>query len=216
MKNLYSAVVVSIAIQFCQAYSCSEQPLARRAFLASACSAAVVAPAAQAFDGTGSSAYSGRSPQSKEQLRRSYQARVAADVRDFNALGASIAQGSLTESDAWKFFFIPFPRNQADQYGRSYAALADFIGHRGDSGKLEGGDGYLLAASFTKAGKPPDNTPAVKAYGKLASTFEPIRAAGEKGDAKKAKAAWDAAAGLFSAYLETVEMPGALSDPLYR
>jgi hypothetical protein len=81
---------------------------------------------------------------------------------------------------------------------------------------VDGGDGYLLAASFTKAGKPPDNTPAVKAYGKLAPAFDPIRVMGEKGDVAKAKAAWEAASVLFANYLQEVELPGVLSDPMYQ
>jgi hypothetical protein len=43
--------------------------------------------------------------------------------------------------------------------------------------EYEGGDGLLLANTFTKAGKPPDNTPAMKAFVKLAKTFDAIEAA---------------------------------------
>ena len=72
----------------------------------------------------------------------------------------------------------------------------------------------MLAASFTKSGKPPDNTPAVKACSMLAPTFEPIRIAGEKGDAAKARKSWEAASVPFSNYLKQVELPSELSDPL--
>ena len=187
----------------------------RRTF-AVASANAFVPVVAQAFDGSGASAYSGRSPQSKEQLKKSYQARVTADVRDFNRLGAAIGRGELADSDEWKFFFIPFQRKQADSIGRNYAALADFVGHKGESGKLEGGVGYLLAALFTKSGKPPDNTPAVKAYAKLAPTFESLRIAGEKGDTAKAQAAWQSTSVLLATYLTEVELPSDLSDPSYQ
>ena len=173
---------------------------------------------AVAFSGSGSSAYSGRSPQSLEQRRKSYQDRVAADIRDFNALGKALQQGKTAGDDnpIWTFFFIPFQRNSPDAVGRTYAALADFVGHKSDSGALEGSAGYLLAATFTKPGKPPDNTPAVQSYKKLAPTFALIQKAGEKGDAVKAKEAWDNASVLFSKYLEQVEMPSNLDDPLYH
>ena len=66
--------------------------LTRRGVIAAP--AAVAAPAL-AFDGQGSSAYAGRTPQSKLELRKSYQERVAADVRDFRNLGAAIKAGEL-------------------------------------------------------------------------------------------------------------------------
>lgn len=46
--------------------------------------------------------------------------------------------------------------------------------------------------------------------------FDPIKQAGVKGDAGKAKAAFGKAAPLFAKYLEDVGLPGDLSDPLYR
>lgn len=168
-----------------------------------------------AFDGSGSSAYSGRSPQSKAALQKSYKERIAADVKDFVALGGAIQRGEI-DTEPWKFFFIPFPRNVPDRVGRTYAALADFIGHRADNGKLEGSTGYLLAATFAKPNKPPDNTPAVKAYNKVAPLFEPIRAASENDDAEKAKKAWETARASLIAYLEAVEMPRSLDDSSYK
>mmetsp|Transcript_35169 Transcript_35169/g.105012 ORF Transcript_35169/g.105012 Transcript_35169/m.105012 type:complete len:226 (+) Transcript_35169:197-874(+) len=190
--------------------------LSRRDFggwIATAAIASASPPSpAFAFDGSGSSAYSGRSPSTKAAIRQAYQDRVAADVRDFNALGAALAKGETTESDVWVFFFNPYQRRNPDDVGRTYAALADFIGHKGDGRDLEGGDGYLLAATFTKQGKPPSSTPAVKSYSALSTAFEPIEKAGKKGEAAKARAAWEKAAALFSTYLEDVGMSAALDS----
>ena len=74
----------------------------------------------------------------------------------------------------------------------------------------------LLANTFTKAGKPPDNTPAVQAFKKTIRVFDPIEEAGKKGDVSKAKAEFEKAKPILSAYLESVEMPGDLNDPLYQ
>ena len=113
--------------------------------------------------------------------------------------------------------FNPYQRRVPDEVGRTYAALADLIGHVVDgSKKLEGGDGYLLAATFAKQGKPPDNVPAVKSYNALSGSFEPIQTAWKKGDLIKARAAWEKASVLLSKYLLDVEMPGDLGDPLYK
>jgi hypothetical protein len=171
---------------------------------------------ANAFDGSGSSAYSGYNAASKAEAKKAWKARVAADVRDFNALGEAIAKGE-TEGNAWINFFILQQRRAADPVGRTYAALADFRGLPTPDPKVfEGGDGFLLANTFTKSGKPPDNTPAVKSYNKLYKTFDAIAAAGKKGDAKKARAEWEKTKDLWSQYLVDVEMPGDLNDPLYK
>lgn len=82
-----------------------------------------------AFDGSGSSAYSGRSPATKAELKRQYQERIVADVRDFNVLGKAIANGE-TEGNAWVNFFIQFQRREPDAVGRAYAALVDLRGVR--------------------------------------------------------------------------------------
>lgn len=74
----------------------------------------------------------------------------------------------------------------------------------------------LLANTFTKAGKPPDNTPAVKSFKKLVPTFDDIEAAGKKGDAKKALGEWEKTKTLLEAFLADVEMPGSLADPVYK
>lgn len=74
----------------------------------------------------------------------------------------------------------------------------------------------LLANTYTKAGKPPDNTPAVKSFKKLSASFDAIEAAGKSGDAKQASAAWGKTKELFEAYLADVEMPSSLADPLYN
>lgn len=109
---------------------------------------------ALAFDGSGSSAYAGRSPATKAELKRGYQERVAADARDFNSLGKAIRNGE-TEGSAWVNFFIQFQRREPDSIGRTYAALVDLRGIRIKKEEFEGGDGMLLANTFTKAGKPP-------------------------------------------------------------
>ena len=162
-----------------------------------------------AFDGTGSSAYSGRTPASKAELVKGYKDRIVADVRDFNALGKAIDRGE-TDGDAWVNFFIEFQRRDPDSVGRTYAALADLVGIKDVSGC-----GILLASSFTKPGKPSEGTPAVKQFNALSKAFEPIKAAGKKGDAAKAKTAWSKAGESLSKYLEVVELPSSLSDPLY-
>ena len=187
----------------------------RRGVIAAPAAAAVAAPAL-AFDGQGSSAYAGRTPQSKLELRKSYQERVAADVRDFRNLGAAIKAGEL-DGDAFFFFFTPQPRSKPDGAGRTYAALADLVGHPNDNNPkvLEGGCGYLLAASFAKAGKPPDNAPAVKAYASLAKTLDPIRAAAKKKAPDAAAKAYDAASAALGDYLAEVELPG-IADPRYK
>ena len=187
----------------------------RRSVIAAPAAAAVAAPAL-AFDGQGSSAYAGRTPQSKLELRKSYQERVAADVRDFRNLGAAINAGEL-DGDAFFFFFTPQPRSKPDGAGRTYAALADLVGHPNDNNPkiLEGGCGYLLAASFAKAGKPPDNAPAVKAYASLAKTLDPIRAAAKKKAPDAAAKAYDAASAALGDYLAEVELPG-IADPRYK
>lgn len=82
-----------------------------------------------AFDGKGSSAYSGRSPATKAELKRGYQERIVADARDFNTLGKAISKGE-TEGSAWVNFFIQFQRREPDAVGRTYAALVDLRGIR--------------------------------------------------------------------------------------
>lgn len=172
-----------------------------------------------AFEGSGSSAYAGKSPTTKAALRKNYQDRVAADVKDFNTLGKAIAKGEFgDESDAWFFFFTDKPRKNADEVGRIYAALLDLRGLPTKNPKFfEGGDGLLLANTFVKQGKPPDNSPAYKSFTALSPLFDVLRNAGEKKkDAAATKAAWDKTAAALSQYLADVDMPGDLSDPLYN
>lgn len=172
--------------------------------------------AARAFEGSGSSAYAGRSPATKAELKRQYQNRVVADVKDFVSLGKRIDQGE-TEGRAWINFFITAQRREPDAVGRTYAALVDLRGlPTKKANEYEGGDGLLLANTFTKAGKPPDNTPAVRSFLKLSKTFDAIEAAGKKGDASKAKQEWEKTKSLLEVYLADVELPGSISDPLYQ
>lgn len=171
---------------------------------------------AHAFDGSGSSVSSGYNPATKAEQKRRYKDRVAADVRDFLVLGKAIDAGE-TEGNAWVNFFITFQRREPDEVGRTYAALADLRGlPTKKANEFEGGGGLLLANTFTKAGKPPDNTPAVKSFLKLSKSFDAIEVAGKKGDAAKAKQAWEGTSVLFSQYLSDVEMPASLDDPLYK
>ena len=74
----------------------------------------------------------------------------------------------------------------------------------------------LLAASFGKPNKPPDNLPGVKAYKSLGKALVAIKKVSEKGDAQKTRAAFDEAAVLFSEYLELVDLPANLNDPVYK
>lgn len=170
---------------------------------------ATPATPAQAFDGAGSSSYSGRTPASKAEIKKSYQNRVVADVKDFKTLGAAIANGQ-TEGDAWVNFFIEFQRREPDAVGRSYAGLVDLVGNKDTSGC-----GTLLAASYAKPGKPADGLPSVKKYNAMAKLFDPIKLAGKKGDVAKAKVAWGKASEALQEYLEAVELPSSLSDPVY-
>ena len=220
LSALCGTVTVSNAYNTPASKSCSSdggRACTRRAAFGLASSGLVAATLpVNAFDGAGSSAYSGRGPASKAELKKGWQARVAADVRDFNALGEAIARGE-TEGSAWTNFFILFQRREPDAVGRTYAALADFRGLPTPDPKVfEGGDGFLLANTYTKSGKPPDNTPAVKSYNKLFKTFDAISAAGKKNDAKKAKVEWEKTKVLLSQYLMDVEMPADLNDPLYK
>ena len=163
-----------------------------------------------AFDGSGASAYSGRNPlTTKAEQRKNYQDRIVADVRDFNTLGNAIDKGML-DGDAWVNFFIEYQRRDPDAVGRTYAALADLIGNKDTSGC-----GYLLATSFAKAGKPSDGLPSVKKYNTMVKAFEPIKAAGAKGDLKKAKSSWTNAGVVLSDFLNEVGLPKSLTDEMY-
>jgi hypothetical protein len=171
---------------------------------------------ATAFDGSGSSAYAGRSPATKAELKRQYKDRIVADVKDFVSLGRAIDQGE-TEGRAWINFFITSQRREPDAVGRTYAALVDLRGlPTKKANEFEGGDGLLLANTFTKAGKPPDNTPAVRSFLKLSKTFDAIEAAGKSGNISKAKQEWEKTKSLLEMYLVDVELPGSISDSSYK
>lgn len=180
------------------------------------CASCIVAPKliepthVQAFDGSGASAYSGRNPlTTKAEQRKSYQERIIADVRDFNALGAAIDKG-VADGDAWVNFFIQYQRREPDGAGRTYAALADLVGTKETSGC-----GYLLATSFAKPGKPADGLPTVKKYNALLKLFEPIKVAGANGDFKKAKKSWTTAGVALSEFLNEVGLPASLTADIY-
>lgn len=211
MKSLPLVILLTLGV--CSAYSPCRP--SRRDVLSStssfvAIAAAFVAQPTIAFDGTGSSAYSGKNPTTKAALVKSYKARIAADVRDFNALGAAISKGK-TEGSEWVSFFIQYARREPDEVGRTYAAQADLMG------TVEGGGcGYLLATSFGKPNKPPDNVAAVKTYNALSKAFSPIQSAGLSGDAEKALKEFQKTKVLLSDFLLQVEMPASLDDPLYQ
>ena len=173
----------------------------RRSVIAAPAAAAVAAPAL-AFDGQGSSAYAGRTPQSKLELRKSYQERVTEDVKDFKRLGAAIEAGDL-DLDKVFFFFTPQPRSKPDGAGRSYGPLVDLVGYSSNNW----GCGYPLAASFD-AGRPPGDAPAVAALESLAGAFDPIRAAAKDRARDAAAEAYAAASAAFDAYLAAVGLPG--------
>lgn len=171
---------------------------------------------AAAFDGSGASASAGYSPATKAEKKKKYQERIVADVTDFNKLGQAIENGD-TKGSAWVNFFITFQRREADEVGRTYAALVDMRGvPTKKANEFEGGGALLLANTFTKPGKPPDNTPAVKSFLKVSKTFDAIEAAGKAGDINKAKAAWLKTSELLSQYLSDVELPADLKDPIYK
>ena len=136
-----------------------------------------------AFDGAGSSAYTGKSTTSRAELKKSYQRRVVADVKDFKRLGNAIQNGK-SDGDEWVNFFIEYKRREPDSNGRAYAAYVDLVGNKELSGC-----GTLLGASYAKAGKPSENLPQVKKYNAMAKTF--VKAAGAKGGVAKAKAAYE-------------------------
>lgn len=207
MKTFTVTVAIAFCIAFAGALSPSKQPT-RRAFVASS---VLLPPAiANAFEGSGSSAYSGRTPLEKAAKAKSYRDRIIADVKDFNSLGAAINKGE-TDGDSWIGFFIPYQRREADSVGRTYAALLDLIGV-----EKSGGAALLLATTYAKPNKPPQNLPQYKKYDALLKIFDPIKAAGQAGDAKKASKEYGKAAAALSDYLESVELPSDLSDPLYQ
>jgi hypothetical protein len=141
-----------------------------------------------AFEGTGSS---------------------AADVKHFHALGTAIDQGE-TAGEAWIAVFIPYQRREPDNVGRTYAAQVDLVG-----AERAGGAALLLAGTYAKPNKPPDNLPQYKKYNALVKTLAPIQTAGKVGDAVKAKQEWAKAALALRDFLDSVDMPANLSDPLY-
>ena len=160
---------------------------------------AAVAVPALAFDGQ---AYAGRTPQATLELRKSYQERVAADVKDFRKLGAAIEARDLSLDKVF-FFFTPQPRSRPDGAGRSYGPLVDLVGYSSNNW----GCGYPLAASFD-AGRPPGDGPAVAALESLAGAFDPIRAAAKDRARGAAAEAYAAASAAFDAYLAAVGLPG--------
>lgn len=184
----------------------------RRAFLLATPAATVLLPhvAAEAFDGSGASSDPGRSPLAVATKAKGYRDRITADVKDFNALGSAIDKGE-TSGPEWVSFFIQYPRREPDAVGRAYAAQVDLVG-----ADKSGGSGYLLARTYAKPNKPPDNLLQYKKYISLVKTLEPINLSGKSGDAVKAKKAWSMAAVALSEYLQSVDLPADLSDPLYN
>eukprot|EP00542_Grammatophora_oceanica_P019416 CAMPEP_0194036538 /NCGR_PEP_ID=MMETSP0009_2-20130614/8901_1 /TAXON_ID=210454 /ORGANISM="Grammatophora oceanica, Strain CCMP 410" /LENGTH=212 /DNA_ID=CAMNT_0038678341 /DNA_START=22 /DNA_END=660 /DNA_ORIENTATION=- len=187
-------------------------PVSRREVLAGGTSAFVAAlvPAlpVSAFDGSGSSAYAGKSNAVKD--ADAYKARVIADAKDFHALGNAIDRGE-TDGDDWVTFFIQYPRREMDDVGRAYAANLDLVGEDG-----RGGAGFLLAGTFGKKGKPTETLPQMKQFMALSKTLPAVNAAGKSGDLAKAKKAYAKASESFSSFLKEVGLPESLSDPLYN
>jgi len=218
---LLAALTVFGSVGFSLGFSVGPEPslqISRRALLGS--SVAVIVPAiaayqnlqpASAFDGQGSSSFSGRTPATQAAKAKAYRDRIAADVKDFNTLGAAIDRGE-TSGDGWVAFFIQFQRREPDAVGRMYAAQIDLTGLEGGGG----GAGLLLSSTYAKPNKPPDNLPQYKKYNALVKTLDPIKSAGKAGDATKAKKEWTKASVALSDYLEAVDMPSDLSDPLYK
>lgn len=155
MKNFIAISLILLGLTSAYTVPKSSCISTRKAFIKTC---AVVAPSlvfhaasaspAAAFDGSGSNVYSGKGVTSKADLKKSYQRRVIADVKDFKNLGIAIKNGE-TEGDAWVNFFIPYQRREPDSNGRTYAAYVDLVGNKDLSGC-----GTLLAASFAKQGKP--------------------------------------------------------------
>lgn len=186
--------------------------MTRKNMLTSAAAAAFLSNTqpTNAFDGSGSTAYVGKKAKTKEELALAYKARVIEDVKDFNTLGAAIDRGE-TDGDDWVAFFVQFQRREPDPFGRTYAARLDLVGEDG-----LGGSGLLLAGTFAKKGKPIDGLPQVKKFNALAKSLAPIQSAAKKGDASKAKKEWVKASVVLSEYLQEVDLPASLSDPLYK
>lgn len=154
MKNLFAASLILLGIVSAYTVPKPSCVSSRKAFIKTCAAVApslafhVASQPATAFDGSGSNVYSGKGVTSKGDLKKSYQRRVIADIKDFNKLGAAIDKGE-TEGDAWVNFFIPYQRREPDSNGRTYAAYVDLVGNKELSGC-----GTLLAASFAKQGKP--------------------------------------------------------------
>ena len=145
-----------IKSSICEALS-NKSPRTRRSFFGMVAMPSILVPSISlAFDGSGSSAYAGRTPMEKTAKVKSYRDRIVADVKDFNNLGVAIDKGE-TEGDAWVDFFIPYQRKEADTVGRTYAALLDLVGV-----EKSGGAALLLATTYSKPNKPPQNLPQFK------------------------------------------------------
>lgn len=221
LLGLYFIIITSMVVS-CSAYSipqklsrsnfiqqCQSNVYGTLAFIATSSTITIIPSSCEAFDGSGSSAYSGKNAASKADLKKSYQKRIIADVRDFVILGNAISEGKV-DGIAWVNFFIEFQRREADESGRTYAALVDLVGSKDLSGC-----GILLASSYGKPGKPAESLPTVKKYNAMAKSFDSIKAAGKKGDLAKAKSSWMKASEVLSEFLESVELPSSLKDPIY-
>mmetsp|Transcript_18624 Transcript_18624/g.39984 ORF Transcript_18624/g.39984 Transcript_18624/m.39984 type:complete len:213 (-) Transcript_18624:476-1114(-) len=211
MKMKKTIIPLVLALGLTSAYTTSpNRAIARKAFIETCAAAAFLEATtpSHAFDGSGSSAYAGKSTTSKAELKKSYEGRVIADMKDFKRLGSAIKNGE-TDGDVWVNFFIEYQRREPDDVGRAYAAFVDLVGN-----KERSGCGTLLAATFSKPGKPSEGLPSVKKYNAMAKLLEPMKAAGQKGDATKAKTAYGKASDAVEAYLEAVGLP-SLSDPIY-
>jgi hypothetical protein len=93
-----------------------------------------------------------------------------------------------------------------------YAALVDLRGlPTKKRNEYEGGDVVFLANTVTHASKPPESTPSVRVFRKLAKTLDPIEAARKKGDAAKAKTELKKSNGLAD-----VELASDLNDPIFN
>mmetsp|Transcript_11988 Transcript_11988/g.17482 ORF Transcript_11988/g.17482 Transcript_11988/m.17482 type:complete len:148 (+) Transcript_11988:69-512(+) len=144
MRNISPLLLVTIGIA--SAYTSQPAKLSRKAFLKRAFTCTITTGAAthpivqsiddssRSYDCAESLGYSGCTPSSKDELKKSYKNSIFADVKDLHALGTTI-EGNQMNGNAWNDFFVESQRRRPDAVGRTYAALEDLVGMKGLRGR---------------------------------------------------------------------------------
>ena len=156
-----------------------------------------------AFEGL--SAFFGQSPATKIHIQISFQDGVAADIYEFNSIGAFLGSTATKTAMVYlreqKNFFSPYQRQVPYEVGRTYTVLENMIGHFVKKTNKSGGvDGYLLLLTFSKQVKPPNNVPSVNNKYSLLVSFDTIQTVRKKGYLINARAVWEKYSVLLSKY----------------